>query len=97
MRKVVWFSLCQRSVAASCSRSLFAKGSRVVIRYTAVGSHCGEAHGGVAASGKQARWTAAVVFHLNGDARITHMRKDWDKLTMWHALGWCELAPADLQ
>ena len=79
------------------ARSLFAKDNRVAVRYTATGSHCGAAHRGVAPSGAQARWTAAMVFLLNESGKITHARKDWDKLAMWHALGWCSIGPHDLQ
>lgn len=42
--------------------AIFAKDDLVCIRYTAEGSHCGEAHGSIAASGKKARWTAAGIF-----------------------------------
>ncbi len=68
-----------------------------MVRYTATGSHCGAARHGVAPSGRSARWTACIVFHLNEGHKITHMRKDWDKLAMWHALGWAQLGPQDLK
>ena len=67
------------------------------MRYTAVGSHSGAARRGIQPSGANARWTAAIVFHFNEGHKITHMTKDWDKLAMWHALGWSQLGPNDLQ
>ena len=76
--------------------SLFCKENRVCVRYTAAGSHSGVTRCGVEPSGSSARWTAAVVFHFNNDHKITHMTKDWDKLAMWHALGWARLGPLDL-
>jgi predicted ester cyclase len=77
---------------------LFAHENRVCVRYTAAGSHCGVARRGIAPTGRHARWTAACVFHLNENGKITHMKKDWDKLAMWHALGWTQLVgPHDLQ
>ncbi len=41
---------------------LFAKDDRVCLRYTAEGSHSGEPHGDIPASGKKAQWTASAVF-----------------------------------
>ena len=67
------------------------------VRYTAAGSHCGAARLGIQPSGAGARWTAAIVFHMNESSKITHMTKDWDKLAMWHALGWTRLGPQDLK
>jgi hypothetical protein len=78
-------------------RSLFCKENRVCVRYTAAGSHSGAARRGIQPSGHQARWSACIVFHFNESSKITHMRKDWDKLAMWHALGWSSVAPKDLQ
>ena len=69
----------------------------MAVRYTAAGSHSGVPRLGVAPSGAHARWTAACVFHLNESGKITHFRKDWDKLAMWHALGWCSMGPLDLK
>lgn len=76
--------------------SFIVKDSRVAVRYTAAGTHCGSPHRGIPASGKHARWTACCIFHLNNLPKITHMRKEWDKLAMWHQLGWCNTSPADL-
>ena len=76
--------------------NLFAKENRVCVRYTATGSHCGAPRRGIPPSGASARWTACIVFHFNESSKITHMSKDWDKLAMWHALGWAQLSPLDL-
>ena len=40
--------------------------------------------------------TAARIFHMNGDNRLTHVRMEMDKLSLWHQLGWCSLGPEAL-
>jgi predicted ester cyclase len=93
----VTHALLQRNRTRARARSLFAKENRVAVRYTAAGTHSGAARRGVEPSGKHARWSACCVFHLNESHKITHIRKDWDKLAMWHQLGWAQLGPRDLQ
>jgi predicted ester cyclase len=66
---------------------LFAKGDRVALRYTAEGSHSGEPHGEIPPTGKKARWTAAALFRVE-DGKLAEFIKEWDKLAMWHQLGW---------
>jgi len=68
----------------------FAAGDRVVLRYTATGSHCGEAHNGIACTGRKAQWNASAIFKLQ-NGKIIEFIKDWNKLSMWEQLGW----PAD--
>ena len=65
----------------------FAKGDRVCLRYTAEGSHCGEPHGDIAATGKKARWTASALFRVE-DGKLVEFIKDWNKLAMWEQFGW---------
>lgn len=80
---------------------LFAKGDRVCLRYTAQGSHNGEPHGDIPATGRRACWTASAIFQME-NGKIKEFIKDWNKLSMWEQLGWpteeCltkrELAPA---
>ena len=66
---------------------LFARGHWVCLRYTAEGSHCGEPHGEIPATGKRARWTAAALFRVE-DGKLVEFIKEWDKLAMWQQLGW---------
>ena len=66
---------------------IFAKNNMVLLRYSAGGSHCGEPHNGIEASGRKANWTAAAIFELE-DAKIKGWTKEWDKLNMWKQLGW---------
>ena len=65
---------------------VFAKDGHVLLRYTAEGSHCGEAHNGIEPSGKKARWTAAAIFEVK-EGKIYSFTKEWDKLNMWKQLG----------
>ena len=65
----------------------FAHGDRVCLRYTAEGSHCGEAHGRIAPTRRNARWTAAALFRVE-DGKLVQFVKDWNKLSMWEQLGW---------
>ncbi|KAG6989010.1 hypothetical protein G7Y79_00066g095280 [Physcia stellaris] len=67
--------------------SIFAKNNLVLLRYSAEGSHCGEPHNGIEASGRKASWTAAAIFELEG-GKIKGWTKEWDKLNMWKQLGW---------
>lgn len=57
---------------------IFAKNNMVLLRYSAEGSHCGEPHNGIAASGKKANWTAAAIFELDGE-KIKGWTKEWGK------------------
>jgi len=66
---------------------LFAKDDRVCLRYTAEGSHSGEPHGDIPASGKKAQWTASAVFKVE-NGKIVEFIKDWNKLSMWEQFGW---------
>ena len=66
---------------------VFAKDGHVLLRYTATGSHCGEAHGGIEPSGRRARWTAGAIFEVR-DGKVYSFTKEWDKLNMWKQLGW---------
>ncbi|KAJ3038481.1 hypothetical protein HDV00_000578 [Rhizophlyctis rosea] len=67
----------------------FAHSSQVCLRYTAEGTHCGEPHNGIQASGKKAQWTAAAIFEVDeGSGKLIKFIKDWDKLSMWKQLGW---------
>ncbi|KAI4624146.1 uncharacterized protein J4E87_005645 [Alternaria ethzedia] len=66
---------------------IFAKGGHVCLRYSASGSHCGEAHNGIKASGNKAAWHAAAIFEVE-DGKIKGWIKEWDKLHMWKQLGW---------
>jgi predicted ester cyclase len=70
-----------------CYDVIFAKGGQVCLRYSASGSHCGEAHNGIEASGKKAAWHAAAIFEVE-DGKIKGWSKEWDKLHMWKQLGW---------
>lgn len=65
----------------------FAKRDRVCLRYRAEGSHCGEPHGNIPASGKAARWSAAALFRVEG-GKLAEFIKDWNKLSMWEQFGW---------
>jgi predicted ester cyclase len=66
---------------------LFAKGDRVCLRYTAQGSHNGEPHGDIPATGRKACWTASAIFRVE-NGKIKEFIKDWNKLSMWEQLGW---------
>jgi predicted ester cyclase len=66
---------------------LFAKGDQVCLRYTAEGSHRGEPHGDIPATGRSARWSAAAIFMV-WDGKLVEFIKDWNKLSMWEQLGW---------
>ena len=66
---------------------LFAKGDRVCIRYTAVGSHNGAPHGNILATGLKARWTASALFKVES-GKLAEFIKDWNKLSMWEQFGW---------
>jgi len=66
---------------------LFAKGDGVALRYTAEGSHSGEPHGDIEATGRRARWTASALFRAQ-DGKLVEFIKDWNKLSMWEQLGW---------
>lgn len=66
---------------------LFAKDGHVLLRYSAEGTHCGEAHNGIEASGRKAKWTASAIFEVKG-GKIKSFTKEWDKLNMWTQLGW---------
>ncbi|KAF1946722.1 NTF2-like protein [Clathrospora elynae] len=66
---------------------IFAKGGHVCLRYTASGSHCGEPHNGIKATGNNAAWHAGAIFEVEG-GKIKGWIKEWDKLHMWTQLGW---------
>ena len=50
---------------------LIAKDNQVALRYSAEGSHCGEPYKGIKPSGRKAKWTAAALFQLNQQGKIT--------------------------
>jgi len=66
---------------------LFAKDGHVLLRYSAEGTHCGEPHNGIEATGKKASWTASAIFEVE-NGKIKSFTKEWDKLNMWKQLGW---------
>jgi predicted ester cyclase len=66
---------------------LFAKGDRVCLRYTAQGTHDGEPHGDIPATGRRACWTAGAIFRAE-NGKLKEFIKDWNKLSMWEQLGW---------
>jgi predicted ester cyclase len=66
---------------------LFAKQDRVCLRYTAEGSHSGEPHGNINATGKKAQWTATGTFRVE-NGKLAEFIKDWNKLSMWEQFGW---------
>lgn len=66
---------------------VFAKNGHVLLRYSAEGSHCGQPHNGIEASGKKAKWTASAIFEVQG-GKVKSFIKEWDKLNMWKQLGW---------
>jgi len=65
--------------------AIICKTNMVCLRYTATGSHSGEAWHGVAGAGKQATWHAAVIFEMKL-AKIHKMYKEWDKALMFRQL-----------
>lgn len=65
----------------------FAKDNFVMLRYSASGSHCGEPHNGIKATGNKAAWHAAAIFEIEG-GKIKGWIKEWDKLNMFKQLGW---------
>ncbi|KAF2630121.1 hypothetical protein BU25DRAFT_419748 [Macroventuria anomochaeta] len=68
---------------------IFANGGHVCLRYSASGSHDGEPHNGMKATGNKAAWHAAAIFEVE-DGKIKGWTKEWDKLHMWKQLGWME-------
>jgi predicted ester cyclase len=50
---------------------LIAKDDQVALRYSAEGSHSGEPYKGIQATGRKAKWTAAALFKLNQEGKIT--------------------------
>jgi predicted ester cyclase len=66
---------------------IFAKNGHVLLRYSASGSHCGEPHNGIKATGNKASWHAAAIFEVEG-GKIKGWTKEWDKLDMWKQFGW---------
>ena len=75
---------------------VFAKDGHVLLRYSAEGSHCGQPHNGIEASGKKAKWSAAAIFEVK-DGKVHSFTKEWDKLNMWKQLGWvCSLFTANV-
>ena len=64
-----------------------ARGDRVCLRYTSVGTHCGEPHGAVPPSARKTTRTAAALFRVEG-AKLAEFIKDWNKLSMWQQFGW---------
>ncbi|GAB4815561.1 hypothetical protein N2152v2_002607 [Parachlorella kessleri] len=75
----------------------FAKGDQVCLRYTAEGSHSGEPHGDIQPTHKKAHWSAAALFQLTPDGKITKFVKEWNKLEMWQGLGWVSGEAANLK
>jgi predicted ester cyclase len=50
---------------------LIAKDDQVALRYSAEGSHSGEPYKGIQPTGRKAKWTAAALFKLNNEGKIT--------------------------
>lgn len=50
---------------------LIAKDNQVALRYSAEGTHSGEAYKDIQPSGRKAKWTAAALFQLNDQGKIT--------------------------
>lgn len=69
----------------------------VSLRYTASGSHKGAPHNGIEATGREAEWTAAGNFVLDGQHLVKHWWKDWDKMQMWNKLGWVRPANDEVE
>jgi predicted ester cyclase len=67
----------------------FAKNGHVLLRYSAEGSHCGEDHNGIKATGRKAMWSASAIFEVR-NGKIQSFIKEWDKLNMWKQLGWMD-------
>jgi len=65
--------------------AIICKTNMVCLRYTAQGSHSGEALHGVKGNGKHAIWHAAVIFELKL-GKIHKMWKEWDKALMFRQL-----------
>lgn len=59
----------------------WAKGSHVLLRYTAEGSHCGKPYKGIEKTGRKAKWAAAAIFEIK-DGKIFSFTKNWDQKTM---------------
>ncbi|EON69291.1 hypothetical protein W97_08451 [Coniosporium apollinis CBS 100218] len=66
---------------------VFAKDGHVLLKYSAEGSHCGEPHNGIEATGRKASWEAAAIFEIR-DGKVHSFTKQWDKLNMFKQLGW---------
>lgn len=60
----------------------WAKDGHVLLRYSAEGTHCGEPHNGISATGNKASWTASAIFEVE-NGKIKSFTKEWDKLNMW--------------
>lgn len=61
----------------------WAKGAHVLLRYTAEGSHNGQAYQGIEKSEppRRARWSAAAIFEIE-DGKVKSFTKEWDQKTM---------------
>jgi predicted ester cyclase len=62
--------------------AILAKGRHVCLRYSGSGSHKGELHNGIEATGNKAAWHAAAIFEVK-NGKIKGWIKKWDKLHMW--------------
>ncbi|KAL8806765.1 MAG: hypothetical protein Q9182_001163 [Xanthomendoza sp. 2 TL-2023] len=60
---------------------VFAKEGHVLLRYSAEGSHCGQPHNGIQATGNRAKWHAAAIFEVR-DGKIYSFTKEWDKVRL---------------
>ncbi|KAL9001541.1 MAG: hypothetical protein Q9169_000116 [Polycauliona sp. 2 TL-2023] len=59
----------------------FAKDGHVLLRYSAEGSHCGDAHNGIAPTGNKASWHAAAIFEVR-EGKVYSFTKEWDKVRL---------------
>ncbi|HEY1945594.1 MAG TPA: ester cyclase [Bryobacteraceae bacterium] len=66
---------------------VFVKEDRVCLRYTAEGTHSGEPHGEIKATGRKAQWTASALFKIE-NGKLVEFIKEWNKLPMWEQFGW---------
>ncbi|KAK4990996.1 hypothetical protein LTR66_006648 [Elasticomyces elasticus] len=65
------------------------KENLVSLRYEATGSHTGEDHNGIKATGRRGNWSGSGNFVMDEKTgKIAHWWKDWDKMQMWKQLGW---------
>lgn len=70
---------CVSDLRMDSCNVIFAKGGHVCLRHSASGSHNGEPHNGIEATGNKAVWHAAAIFEIE-NGRIEDWIKELDKL-----------------